>query len=132
MVIVYIKPEKSTEAVVNVENTKTNKGKTGANGQPYPSWSKVPPVAPVTSTFTFHKNFLGHYSPFAAATFNSGFQEGVSQTMTIIADVKVFEIFATWVYTQRILNSEGKIPDEHPTVSTLALGRLVQDPATTK
>ncbi|KAE9376510.1 hypothetical protein N431DRAFT_332035 [Stipitochalara longipes BDJ] len=58
-----------------------------------------------------HKDFLCYYSPFFNAAFNSRFKEGLTQQMTLQADVTTFGVVAEWFYTQRM---------EHPSSLDLA------------
>jgi len=58
-----------------------------------------------------HKDFVCHYSPFFNAAFNGKFKEGLTQEMTLQADVTAFGIIAGWFYTRKILNADGEMPD---------------------
>jgi hypothetical protein len=62
---------------------------------------------PKLPKYIFHRNLISHYSLFFAAAFKGNFKEGLSQEMTLEADVKVFGVFSNWLYTQKILDSKG-------------------------
>lgn len=66
---------------------------------------------PELRKYIFHRNLISHYSLFFAAAFKGNFKEGLSQEMTLEADVKVFGVFSNWLYTQKILDSKGDQPD---------------------
>jgi hypothetical protein len=71
---------------------------------------------PELPKFIFHKNLISHHSPFFSAAFNSIFKEGISQEMTLEADLKVFGVFSNWLYSQTIFDASG----ERPGLCTLA------------
>jgi hypothetical protein len=62
-------------------------------------------------TFTFHKCYICHYSPFFYAAFNGRFSEGASQSMVHdTVSIEAFGIFATWIYNQKIEDGAGEVP----------------------
>lgn len=63
-----------------------------------------------TPKFSIHKDFICHYSPFFKAAFNSNFKEGQTQEITLDVDEIAFGVIANWFYTQKILDTSGKVP----------------------
>jgi len=58
-------------------------------------------------TFSVHKSFICHHSPFFRAAFNSDFVEGSTQTMKLDdAESSIFALFLQWLYTQNLTLEE--------------------------
>jgi hypothetical protein len=62
-------------------------------------------------TWTLHKSFVCHNSPYFEAAFNSALVEG--QTQTLVYDKttpEAFGLFAKWIYSKTIKDDDGKSP----------------------
>jgi hypothetical protein len=69
-------------------------------------------IQPQNHNLHIHKDFICYYSPFFDAAFNGNFQEGQTQTMKFDdVDVTAFGVLSDWFYTQKITDSEDKLPD---------------------
>ena len=60
------------------------------------------PKTKESETFTVHKKFICHYSPYFDAAFNGNFIEGVTQKSEIEGHPAVFSAFVSWIYTQKL------------------------------
>ncbi|TVY90519.1 hypothetical protein LAWI1_G006818 [Lachnellula willkommii] len=59
--------------------------------------------------YTIHKNFICYYSGYFDAAFNSSFKEGESQEVYLEdTSSSVFGIFVNWMYTKKLVTSEGR------------------------
>jgi hypothetical protein len=59
--------------------------------------------------FRVHKNYICHYSPYFDAAFNGSFIEGETQVLELEdTEPKIFGIFVNWLYTQDIIDEEGR------------------------
>ena len=53
-------------------------------------------------SFSIHKNFICHYSPYFNAAFNGSFIEGETQSLDMEANPRVFSVFVNWIYSQKL------------------------------
>jgi hypothetical protein len=74
--------------------------------------SNMTSVQPQNHNLLIHKDYICYYSPFFDAAFNGNFQEGQTQTIEFHdVDVTAFGVLSDWLYTQKITDSEDKLPD---------------------
>ncbi|TVY45902.1 hypothetical protein LSUB1_G000480 [Lachnellula subtilissima] len=59
--------------------------------------------------YIIHKNFICYYSGYFDAAFHSNFKEGESQEINLedTSPSDVFGVFVNWMYTQKLVLSEG-------------------------
>jgi hypothetical protein len=67
---------------------------------------------PQNHNLHIHKDFICYYSPFFDAAFNGNFKEGETHTIEFDdVDVTAFGVLSEWLYTQKLANLEGELPD---------------------
>ena len=60
------------------------------------------PKATTEHKFVVHKEWICFHSPFFSSAFNGDFEEGQTQTMTLVdVDPELFAIMVHWIYLRR-------------------------------
>jgi len=84
---------------------------------PLPAKSAVPKIGTgakgtTEHKFVVHKEWICFHSPFFSSAFNGKFEEGKTQTMTLVdVDPELFAIVAHWIYSKEVRNSQNERPD---------------------
>jgi hypothetical protein len=83
-------------------------------------------------TFTVHKSFICHYSPYFEAAFNNNqslFVEGKTQRMTVPnISPDVFGLFVKWIYYKKVTDNSNKPPSTFQLVTLWIQGARFRTP----
>jgi hypothetical protein len=115
-VVSFCEPQTTVTIYITAQKSSDSQEKVARGPLPSPanssgSLTTQTTSEPETPKFVIHKHLICHHSPFFSAAFNSNFEEGITQEMTIDMDLNAFGLFVNWLYNQVILDASGEQPD---------------------